>query len=220
MKTISALSIVVLFALLFCSQPASAVGSNSTLTSESTGEANTPQEKRLQNINQAKDQKEQLKEKRCEMLTNRLENRVQTYTAHREQRVAEYARIRERLGQVNQVFNKYGCTSPTVTEDLNTFDSLVKEFSNTYQTFVQTLEQTRTQACSENTAAYASTAKRTQEQLRLVREKAAQIRNFYTRSMRLHINTARSECKATQETDKPATQSSNLIKSQPIKEAQ
>ena len=135
----------------------------------------------------------------CEKLEGRIEIKVNRFQENKNTHVEKYQRLKERLGNVLSTLEERGFDVSKLREDLGKLDELIKEYAQLYVEFIDSLEFTRGYACGKSEGDFKDAVAAAREKYRLIKEKRAEIREFYQEVIREDIKELRQQAE-----DEPA----------------
>jgi hypothetical protein len=123
---------------------------------------------------------------KCDTLKTKITNRVNMFENNEEAHSKVYTKLVDRITEKLAKWKEMGYDVDKLTEDLKTLDTKVKKFSTDYKSFISKLKATQDIACDTGTA-FADAMKEARDALKLVRQDAADIRNYYNTVIRPDI---------------------------------
>jgi hypothetical protein len=123
---------------------------------------------------------------KCDTLKTKITNRVNMFENNEEAHSKVYTKLVDRITERLAKWKDMGYDVDKLTEDLKTLDTKVKKFSTDYKSFIAKLKATQDVACDTGTA-FTDAMKEARDALKLVRQDAADIRNYYNTVIRPDI---------------------------------
>lgn len=133
---------------------------------------------------------------RCENVTARIQNRIRQYDENKDRHIDNYNKIKDRLSETANSLEDKGYDVSELRNDLQTLDSMIKEFGQNYTAFVNTLNESESLACGESEGAFKGKVEESRGQLRNSREQAKEIRDYIQNVIRPDLVDLREQIKA------------------------
>ena len=154
-----------------------------------TGEGNTTTNRfRLRNADSTETQnlKGKVKEERttiianrCEIITKNIDNRLARFNDNKNGHAIRYQELKTRLTNLISRLEQKGYDVSKLEADLTVLDTKIKKFADDYVTFIEQLKTTKGFACGQSQGAFADALSKAKDLLRLVRQDAMDIRDYY-----------------------------------------
>ncbi len=165
--------------------------------------------------NQLKEQKQNIVQNRCEKISKFIDNRVENYRNNEDAHINVFNNLVTRVKNLITNLKKAGYTGDNLTKlegDLVTLEQKVKDFNDTYSTYISELKDTKNFACGESAGDYLTTIKNAQGDLTDLRLAAQDIRSFYIGTIKSDMFAIRQQVaseKTDQNNDDKSTESNN-----------
>lgn len=126
-------------------------------------------------------------QKACKTKEIKIQNRITSFNENKEGHIVRYSTLKDRLLQKLDNWEDMGYDIDQLREDYSELDEKVKKFATDYTTYISELEDTQNLACNSSSGEFADALSGTRDALRIVREDARAIRQFYQNTIRPHI---------------------------------
>lgn len=121
---------------------------------------------------------------RCDLVTRRIDQRINLYNATKTQREAFYQRRAAEWNNLIKRLEAAGIDATTLNNDLAMLNQKVKELSDLYQQFIDKLMAARSLPCGQSEGAFAQAVKDSSTILKQVRLKMIEIETFINTTVR------------------------------------
>ena len=115
----------------------------------------------------------------CEMLGDRVQNKISMFEKHKDDHVANYQKAKEKLQSIVSDLEAKGYDVTELKEDLANFDVMIKEYAQLYVNFIDSLKNTQGYACGESDGDYKEALGRAHQLLRQIQDKRKELRFYY-----------------------------------------
>lgn len=136
--------------------------------------------------------KEEVKDKVCLNLENLLDQKVSRFGDVQSVHLEKYSKLSTRLDDVTTSLKGKGYDTTQLESDLKELDGLISDYSQAYSDFVDSLIFTRGNACNTDSD-FRDALRNSKELLVVVKQKRADIREFYTGIIREDIRDLRQQ---------------------------
>lgn len=133
---------------------------------------------------------------RCQNVTSRIDNRIERYNENKVRHIDNYNKIKDKLSETGNNLEDKGYDVTELRNDLQTLDSKIKEFAQSYTTFVNTLNDSKSFACGESEGAFKDKVEESRAQLKDSRDLAKEIRDYIQDVIRPDLVDLREQIKA------------------------
>jgi len=152
-----------------------------------------------QNVETRQVEVEEKKEQRilnlCEVLGERVQNKISMFEKHKDDHVANYQKAREKLQKIVNELEAKGYDVTELRTDLVKFDTMIKDYAQLYMNFIDSLKNTQGYACGESDGDYKDALSKSHELLRQLQEKRKELRFFYRDEIREDIKDLRKQAR-------------------------
>lgn len=124
---------------------------------------------------------------RCKNIETKISTKVTRFDQNKEKHVTVYQNTKERIEKFIAKMKEKGYDTSQLETDLKTFDTKIKEFSASYSVYVQKLQQTQAYTCGHSEGQFKTQLQDTRDQLKLVHQKAVELRSYYQNTLRSDI---------------------------------
>lgn len=125
-------------------------------------------------------------ENKCDTLKNKVTNRVNRFENNEEAHSEVYTKLKDRIAERIEKWKEMGYNVSKLTEDLKTLEGKITDFTTDYKKFIEILKSTQEVACGTGTE-FAEVIKEARVALKIVRQDASDIRNYYNTVIRPDI---------------------------------
>lgn len=127
-------------------------------------------------------------EKRCEIITNRIEVKLTNYATNQQEHKKIYDTLRERLVNVILLAKDKGYDVTALETDLKDLDTKVTTFNNTYDTYIEKLQKTKDMVCGKSEGEFINQVVDSRQDLKLLRKESQDIKLLFETNIRKDIN--------------------------------
>ena len=152
------------------------------------------------NLEDLKSKKEEVKakieekvEQRCTILETNIDTRIARHENNKDRHLQAYQNTKEQVKNLVDRAKEAGYDTSQLETDLQTMDQKIRDFSAAWNTYFELLQKTKEYACGESEGEFRTALKTARDQLRVVRQHAAEIRNFYQTVIRPDIQDLKSQ---------------------------
>lgn len=156
----------------------------------------TPASVRDQAIQKREEVRENIAERvenRCELLTTRIDNKIDTFEGNKQDHIDNYNAIKARLENAMINLEEKGYDVSSLREHVLVWDGMIKEYAISYQEFIDILYESKDYACGESEGAFKDAMTRARMQLLEARQMRLEIRNYYQTVIREDIKDLRDQ---------------------------
>ena len=124
---------------------------------------------------------------RCAAVNHRVEGRLAMYEENRDPHFTRFVRLADKL---NEIINKSyvkGYNTSVLDADLVILNEKILKFQEDYTLFIQKLENTRNFTCGHSEGQFKAALNESKMQLRIVRQDAEDIKEFYKETIKKDI---------------------------------
>lgn len=144
---------------------------------------------------QPQEQKQLRVHNRCDVIGERVRNKLSRFEQNKDDHVARYKRVRNRLEEIVRDLADKGYDVSKLQEDLATMDTMIREYAQLYVDFIESLENTQEYACGDSEGDFREALARSRTLLRQVRQKRQELRRFYGEEIRQDIKALREQAR-------------------------
>lgn len=130
----------------------------------------------------------------CEQVGTRIDFHLERYEERKDDFVQRVERSIVKLKEINSRLKARGCDTTKLEADYQNLGSQLSVWVNDYNTFINLLNESKTLACGESQGAYRDKVNQARNQLRTVREKGIEMRNFYSGTIRPDVEALKATC--------------------------
>lgn len=208
------LPILFILALTLTNVTLASENENNSETENSQPATATGSDLRLKNVREVKENnlpttanvKEQVREKieekrqetvqtKCEVITKNINKRLEIFSENKDKHVERYSELKEKVAELVTKLETRGYDVTALKNDLLLLDEKIQKFAADYVIFIDQLKQTQSFACGQSEGAYAQALTKAKTQLRLIREDALDIKNFYLNVIKADLRELREQSK-------------------------
>lgn len=161
---------------------------------ENMQERQEKMEDRRESMDQKREEiKENRAEKRCEVIGNMIDNRLNSYDKNKGDHITQYNKLKDRLTEISSRLAEKGLDVIELNADLVTFDSMVKNYAAKYVEFIDVLKSSKDLVCGESEGAYKDKMTEAREMLKGLKQLREEIRSFYIDELRQDIKVLRDQ---------------------------
>lgn len=163
----------------------------------------TPASVRDQAIQKREEVRENIAERvenRCELLTTRIDNKIDTFEGNKQDHIDNYNAIKVRLENAIINLSEKGYDTSALSEHLDIWDGMIKEYALSYQAFIDILYESKDYACGESEGAFKDAMTRARMQLLEARQMRLENRNYYQTVIRQDIKDLRDQAQTIETT--------------------
>jgi len=135
---------------------------------------------------------------KCDTLKNKIDNRVNRFENNKEAHVEVYTKLQDRLEERVAKWKEMHYDVTKLEEDLDKLSDKITEFTDDYKAFIEKLKATKDVACGTATE-FSDAIAAAREALKIVRQDASDIRNFYHTAIRPDIIELKQQTPAVEE---------------------
>ena len=136
---------------------------------------------------------QELKENRCQRITNYIDQRIQRYDENKTRHIENHQIIVSKLTTLLNSLNEKGYDTTQLTLDLKSLNQMTKDFAIGYNQFINRLRETKTLGCGESEGQFKNQLELARTELKNVREKAQEIWRFIDLNIRKDLQDLRME---------------------------
>lgn len=149
-------------------------------------------EEQQQRLNEALD-------RRCQMATARINNRINRYEESRERHAARYNGLHQRVSNLPERLESLGCNIDShranLDNDLERLNQLIADFVASQRQFTDTMRQSRSLACQEDSREFSTQVRIAQQHGQTVRDRTRVIHTFVTGTLRDNVQRLGQACR-------------------------
>lgn len=121
---------------------------------------------------------------RCELIQNKIQQRVQNYNTRKDNHLEVYQKLHDRLVLIADKLEDKGLTVTTLRTDLAKLQEMITEAKTAYEAFTAKVEATKITDCENAKVEYKGLLTDSREELQNFRQKAREIHNFIQNTIR------------------------------------
>lgn len=166
---------------------------NATSTNSVT--QTTRQEVRRDVKNEAK---AEIVENRCERVSDRVNNHARAGEAVKDRRVRIHQGVIKRFEALFSKLEEKGCDASAAQTNLATWETMISEYANNFNTWLDALHGLQNQVCQENAADYKASLQAVHDKRKLAQDKKREINQYYINTLKPSVKQLRTTCKESQ----------------------
>lgn len=125
-----------------------------------------------------------LKDKKCELITSRVDERVGKFDNNKGLHQQQYAKLKERLSNLITKLNEKGYDTSKLSSDLSTLNSKIEKFGTDYKTFTDKLKESRTYVCGASEGQFKTKLEEAKDLLKVVKQDSVDVRNYFKNTIK------------------------------------
>src|SRR3989344_830151 len=148
--------------------------------------SNTKRLNILPNITKFSDIKDNLKNnfqnriaKRCEIITNNIDNRINAYNNKKNAHLKRYENLKNLVSKIIANLEEKGYEVTELKTALNELDTKIKKYASDYDAFIDALKNTQNYACGESEGAFLNALEASKTALQTVLQDTRDIHSYY-----------------------------------------
>lgn len=122
---------------------------------------------------------------KCNEKKDRLRNRIDNFDEKKNKHMEIYTKLQDRLSLKIEEWADMGYDTSKIEEDQLKLSKMVKEFSDEYSKYIDSLREAEESICNETE--FEGTLEDLKEELSKIRSKAQDIKDFYYNTLRADI---------------------------------
>ncbi len=138
-----------------------------------------------------------VRERKCDVVQKKLEQRVATYREHRDDHIEKYETVKDRIKNIISKFNDKGYDTSELEADLVVLDGKIKKFQSDADAFFIKLEGANDYVCGDSEGKFRSGIREARDLLKVVREDAQDIKSYYQTTIKEDLENLRNQPKPT-----------------------
>jgi len=131
---------------------------------------------------------QELKEKRCNRITEFIDKRIQTYDENKTKHIENHQKIVSKITTLMNSLNGKGFDTTQLQNDLNTLNQMVNSFAIKYNQFINTLRTAKTLGCGDSEEDFKQMMEQSRTELKFARDEAQAIWKFINTTIRKDLN--------------------------------
>ena len=131
--------------------------------------------------------------KKCELLTNNIQNRINAYNNKKNAHIKRYENLKNTVSKVITRLEEKGYDVSSLKIALNELDSKIKKFTSDYDIFIEKLENTGNYSCGQSEGEFLNSLEEAKTALQTVLQDAKDIKNYYTEVIKKEISDLREQ---------------------------
>jgi len=146
-------------------------------------------------------------EDRCEMISAKINNRINLYENSKDKYHSRFQGIAMRLNDLAENLENRGCDVSPLRSDLDEYNTLLSEFAAAFRDFHLSLIGSRQYVCGESEGQFSSQISQSKPKLQLAKQKARALQNFVLNTLQPQLRSTAQACSITvQPTVEPTSQ--------------
>ena len=168
---------------------------------DKAGQKQEKQEKVQEKKEEIAEMKEAKRLRICVHLEEKIDTKVARFHEHKGSHANKYQKLKERLERIVSGLEDKGYDVGNLKEDLVELNRLIEEYAQLYTDFIDSLRYTRGFACGKLDEDFRDKMGESKEKLRLLKEKRAEIREFYKTVIREDLKELRKQASEMDDVD-------------------
>lgn len=135
-------------------------------------------------------------EKRCEMVENKVAEKINRFNSNKDGHIVRYNKMKDRISDVIGKLENRGYEVAKLKADLQTLDVKIKKFAEDYIAYINKLGETKNYACGNSEGNFKSKLEEARKLLSTLRDDEKDIRKFFQETVKTDVKSVREQKKA------------------------
>lgn len=145
--------------------------------------------------NAVQQNREERKEQICENIQNRISNKLGRFESNKSSHVEKYNELKQKLEEIVASLKDKGFDTSELEAHLAEFDQMIKDYAQSYVTFIEELENSQENVCGQSEGAFKQNMEQSRSYFKIVVEKRREIRKYYAEVIREDIKNIRAQAR-------------------------
>jgi hypothetical protein len=142
---------------------------------------------------------EKFNEKRCEIITKRIDDKLNNFNENHFKHKNLHNNIREKLNRIITLAKEKNLDVSKLEEDLQTLDAKIKVFNDAYLTYIDKLKTTKDYVCGNSEGEFIKKVVDASQELKTIRIASQDIKDFFQNTLKQDIKDLRNQISETEE---------------------